>query len=186
MKKIMVGILSVLLFSTVLYAKKISGIIMPETLKACSGNLVLNGAGVRDKFFMDLYVGGLYLKSKSSNSSSIMNSDQPMAIRLHIVSKLITGEKMSKATNEGFEKSAGSNLPSLKTRIKKFISVFKSGIKKFDKYNFIYIPKKGTQVFKNGKLKTTIKGLDFKKALFGIWIGRKPAQKDLRNDMLGK
>jgi hypothetical protein len=31
-----------------------------------------------------------------------------------------------------------------------------------------------------------IQGLDFKKALFGIWLGKKPAQNDLKALMLGK
>ena len=34
--------------------------------------------------------------------------------------------------------------------------------------------------------KGTIEGLDFKKALFGIWLGNKPADDDLKAGMLGK
>jgi hypothetical protein len=41
--------------------------------------------------------------------------------------------------------------------------------------------------FKNGKLITTVEGLDFKAALFGIWIIDKPSHKNekLRTGMLG-
>jgi hypothetical protein len=31
-----------------------------------------------------------------------------------------------------------------------------------------------------------IDGLDFKRALFGIWLGDKPVQKELKDKMLGK
>ncbi len=34
--------------------------------------------------------------------------------------------------------------------------------------------------------KVNIKGLEFKKALFGIWLCDKPAQKSLKQEMLGK
>ena len=44
----------------------------------------------------------------------------------------------------------------------------------------------GVIVNKNGKLLTTIRGLEFKKALFGIWLGEKPADKNLKKGMLGK
>ena len=32
----------------------------------------------------------------------------------------------------------------------------------------------------------TIRGLDFKKALFAIWLGEKPADNSLKQGMLGK
>jgi hypothetical protein len=38
---------------------------------------------------------------------------------------------------------------------------------------------------KNGKMLGTIEGLEFKKALFGIWLGNNPADKDLKAGMLG-
>ena len=39
--------------------------------------------------------------------------------------------------------------------------------------------------FKDGKELGTIKGMEFKKALFGIWLGKKPADDDLKENMLG-
>jgi hypothetical protein len=44
----------------------------------------------------------------------------------------------------------------------------------------------GTKIYKNSELKGTIPGLEFKKALFAIWLGSNPAQESLKNDMLGK
>lgn len=41
-------------------------------------------------------------------------------------------------------------------------------------------------VYKNGTKKGSIDGLDFKKALFGIWLCNKPADEDLKEGMLGK
>ena len=59
---------------------------------------------------------------------------------------------------------------------------FKEG----DKIYFDYVPSKGVKIYKNGDLKGTIAGLDFKKALFAIWLGTFPAQESLKNEMLGK
>ena len=50
----------------------------------------------------------------------------------------------------------------------------------------VYLPKEGVKVYKNNKLLGTIEGMEFKRALFGIWLSKKPADKDLKQAMLGK
>jgi len=149
-------------------------------------NLVLNGQGTRDKFFIDLYVGGLYLKQKSTDAKQIIEADEPMNIRLHIVSSLITSKKMEDGTREGFDKATDGNIEPIKEKIETFLAVFMEEIKENDVYDFLYIPSTGVQIYKNNKLKKTITGLEFKKALYGIWIGNNPAQKSLKKEMLGE
>ncbi len=148
-------------------------------------NLILNGQGVRDKFFIDLYVAGLYLKEKSSDFQKIINADEPMNIRLHIVSSLITSQKMEDGTREGFKNSTNGNMEPIKEKIESFLAVFREEIKENDIYDFLYIPQSGINIYKNSKLKKTIKSLEFKKALFAIWIGENPAQDSLKKDILG-
>lgn len=167
-------------------AKEVSGVAVPDTLKADAQSLVLNGAGVRTKFFMDMYVGGLYLKQPQADADKIISADAPMAIRLHIVSGLITGEKMESATREGFANAAAGALAPLAERIENFIAVFREKINKEDVFEFVYVPGSGTIISKNGRPVKTIAGLDFKKALFGIWLCAKPAQDSLKREMLGK
>ena len=169
------------------YAVEFEGVDMPDTLTACRDTLVLNGAGVRKKFFMDMYVGGLYLTQKSHDAEKILTADEPMAIRLHIVSKLISSEEMTRATEEGFVTSTGGNTAPIQNEINAFIAVFKEGINKNDVYDLIYIPGKGVESSKNNKPVTTVPGLDFKKALFGIWLCEKPTiNADLKRGMLGE
>ena len=166
-------------------AEEIGGINMPESLKTGQSTLMLNGAGVREKFFLDLYVGGLYLKEKSADPGAIIEADEPMAIMLHIISSLITSKKMEKATREGFKNATGGNIEPIKVQVEEFISVFKEEIKEGDIYDLIYVPGKGVEVSKNNHHRSTIKGLPFKKAMFGIWLSDKPAQKSLKKAMLG-
>lgn len=185
LKKLLLLCLAIFIMSSIGYAKEVGGINMPETLAAGSSDtLLLNGAGIRTKFFIKAYVGGLYLKKKGGDANAIINADEPMAIRLHMISKLITGEKMEDATREGFQNSTNGNIAPIKDKIEKFIAVFKDGIKINDVYDIIYTPAEGIKVYKNKELKATAAGLDFKKALFGIWLCNKPADKDLKNAML--
>lgn len=185
-KKVFIAVLAVLMMATASYSLEMAGITMPDSVKSGDASLVLNGAGIRVKFFMDMYVGGLYLQQKSSDAAAIINADELMAVRLQIVSGLITSEKMEDAVREGFEKSTNENTAPIQQEIENFINVFREKINVNDIYEFFYVPGKGMAVYKNGAPASVIPGIAFKKALFGIWIGDNPAQKNLKEGMLGQ
>ncbi|MBE7638945.1 chalcone isomerase [Salegentibacter sp. BLCTC] len=185
MKKIIFLFIAVFSLHSISAQTEIGGATLPNSLNFGSEKLVLNGAGVREKFWMDMYAGGLYLKAKSGNASEIMNKNEAMALKLHIVSKMITSERMIDAVNEGFENATGGNTAPLSDEIKKFISFFEEEINKGDIFDLVYLPERGMVIYKNGNESGTIQGLAFKKALFGIWLSNKPADKDLKKGMLG-
>ena len=87
-------ILALLMITSLGNAEEIGGINMPESLQTGQTQLMLNGAGIREKFFFDIYVGGLYLKEKSQDATAIIEANEPMAIRLHILSSKATSKKM--------------------------------------------------------------------------------------------
>jgi hypothetical protein len=159
---------------------------MPDALALAGKKLILNGRGMRTKFFLDLYEAGLYLQKKNRDASSIIAAEEPMAVRLVIQSSLINSEKMEKATLEGFEKSTDGNIFPLEKEIGEFISVFRQEINKEDIYVMIYLPGAGVEVQKNGKAAAVIPGMAFKKALFGIWLGPDPVQESLKKELLDK
>lgn len=167
------------------FSKEVEGVNIPDELLVDGSNLVLNGAGVRTKFFFDVYIGGLYLKSKNKNTDQIIAADEPMAITIHVTSGMLTSEKMETAFREGFEKSTQGNQDAIKSEIEQIINAFKEEISENDKFQIVYVPGQGVQVSKNGEFKTLIPGLIFKSALFGIWLGKEPADDDLKEDMLG-
>jgi hypothetical protein len=186
MKKLLVVLVAVFGLNLTSAQTEIGGATLPATLEYGSETMTLNGAGVREKFWMDMYAGGLYLKNKSGNASEIMNKDEAMAIRLHIVSKMITSDRMIDAVTEGFESSTGGNTAPISAEIKKFISFFKDEINKEDVFDIVYLPSRGSVIYRNGKESGSIEGMEFKKALFGIWLSNEPADDDLKEGMLGK
>lgn len=187
MKKLAITLLTILISSSV-WALEIGGIDLPETYETSSKEtLKLNGAGIREKWFMDLYVGGLYLKAPQTDAATVLSQDESMAIRLHIISGMITSEKMTNATVEGFENATEGNTKPLEKEIAVFLDTFKATINEGDIFDFVYTPTTGVEIYKNGTLAQTIASdLNFKKALFGIWLCDKPAQKSLKKEMLGK
>ncbi len=168
-------------------ARRVAGIEIPETLESGGSVLILNGAGVRTRYFLDVYVGGLYLKERSTDAAAIMEADEPMAIRLRIVTGLITNDRMQRSTEEGFQKSTRRNTAPIREEIDALIDVYDEEINDEDLFDLVYVPGQGLTVYKNGVLRATIEcGLPFKRALFGIWISDQPVQTNLKNDMLSR
>lgn len=163
---------------------KVGSVELPTSISTDGNDLVLNGAGIRKKFFINLYVGALYVQQKTKDAASIINADAPMSIRLHITSGKITREKMLDAINEGFTAATDGNTASIKTGIDQLNACFNDEIKDGDLIELSYAPQKGVTMTKNGSIRGTIAGLEFKKALFAIWLGDKPADSGLKKDMI--
>lgn len=164
----------------------VNGVTLPAKLKTSTTELNLNGAGVRKKAFFKVYVLGLYLKDQTKDAAEIINANQEMAVRLQITSSVVSSSNMSSAIREGFEKSLKGNVAPMKDKIEGFIEIFsKDEIKQGDVFLLDYIPNVGIKSFKNGKLLATTEGVDFKKALFGIWLGANPVDSGLKTAILG-
>lgn len=188
-KALSTGFASLLLtaaLTTPAAALTVQGVDVPDTYSAMDTELKLNGAGTRSKWFMDLYIGGLYVPETIDDGQAIINADEPQAITLHIISGMITSDKMKSATMEGFENSTGGDLAAIKDDVDAFLDVFSEEIKDGDVFDLVYLPGEGVRVLKNGKERATIGDLEFKKALFGIWLSDEPAQEDLKEKMLGQ
>ncbi len=186
MRIYLIAIMALFCVASVSAQTKVGDATLPNTMTMEGTSLTLNGAGLREKLVFDLYAGGLYLTSKSSNASSIINADETMTIKLHILSKLVTNKKMVSAVNDGFEKSLDGNTAAMSNKIEKFKGFFSDKIVKGNIFDIAYVKGKGSVVYKNGTEIGVIEGLDFKKALFGIWLGEDPADGDLKEGMLGK
>ncbi|MFK7050614.1 chalcone isomerase family protein [Flavobacterium columnare] len=164
------------------------GVIVPRTIEVNGGKKIqLNGFGTRSKAWVDVYVQALYLTALSQDPHVIMDSETDMAIRIEIISKMVTARKLTNAMEKGFEKSCGEKLNAMMPKINQFKSLLSEEIVKGDVYVLSYNPKEeAITVTKNEKLKGKVEGKDFKKALFGIWLSDEPADEDLKNELLGK
>lgn len=159
--------------------------ILPYEQTFAETELKLNGAGLREMLWIDLYAGGLYLQKKNKDANKILEADETMAIKLNIVSGFVTQNKMIKAVNDGFTKATFGNTKALDERIRKFIGFFSEPIVKNDIFDLVYIKGVGVKAFKNDKELGVVEGRDFKYALFKIWLGDEPVTEDLKKGMLG-
>ncbi|NOQ71215.1 MAG: chalcone isomerase [Crocinitomix sp.] len=185
--KIVAMIVAMLALTPAMAQTKISGNIMPNVMKVGGEYLKMNGGGIREKMFFDLYVGVLYLQEKTTDADAIINGDKPMAIKIKIISGMVDNENFQEALEEGFEKSTGGNVAPYRDRMDQMMDVgFADDIKTNDVYDIVYQPGIGCTLYKNDNSLVTVTGLDFKKALFGVWLCDDPADAGLKKKMLGK
>ncbi len=177
----------VLAFAGPLLAVEVKGVNVTESISqpATKQTLILNGTGVRTKFIFDIYVGALYLPTKSSDPQHIINSPMPKRISMHFLYDEIEKKKMTDGWIDGFSDNIDdARLKTLQPQITQFNSYFPD-IVKGDIVVIDFIPQTGTTVTINNELQGTITGDDFQKALLSIWFGDSPPNEDLKEGMLG-
>ena len=165
--------------------REIAGVNVPETVTIKNKGLVLNGAGIRKKLFVKVYVGALYLTVKRTTTSQILSDPGAKRIVMSFLYKEVSADKLVDGWNEGFDSNnSAEELKVLQDRIDQFNSFFIT-VHKGDVILLDYTPDQGTQVWINDMLKGTVPGEDFSQALLKIWLGRKPADPGLKEAMLG-
>ncbi len=187
MPRFMIMLLLSVVVSLPLQAAQLAGVDVDDEITIAKGQtLHLNGMGVRKKLWIEVYVGSLYLQAKSHDPAEVMAQSGPFRVQMDILYKEVTAKKLVAAWQEGFDKNQSpESLANLEARIKQFNALFSEDAVKGDRIQIDYTPAQGTRVIKNGKLLGTIKGKDFRQALLAIWLGDSPADKGLKEGMLG-
>lgn len=178
-------LLLTLAVSTVALAATISGVNMEDKVTVNGQTLVLNGAGLRKKFFIKVYVGGLYVPTKNGNAAAIMASDSPRRMVMHFLYS-VSKDQMCEAWSEGLEANAPNSSAEVKGAFKTLCSLMEP-IPKGNRLVLTYVPGSGTQVEVNGKVKGTLAGKATADAILATWIGPKPGPGDeFKSAVLGK
>lgn len=168
------------------YGREIAGVDVPESVSQGNGTqLELNGTGIRSKMFFKIYIAGLYLAKKQSDTAAILGEDSGRRIVMHFLYKEVGQEDLVEAWNDGFQgNGTAEQLTELSTQIATFNTLFDT-VKKGDQIVLDYTVGEGTTVIIRGEKKGTIEGKPFNDLLLSIWLGKAPVGKDLRDDLLG-
>lgn len=166
-------------------AKEIAGVMVQETVQTEDGVLLqLNGAGIRSKFFFDIYLAELYLEHPAKEVEKVLDFTGRKRIVMHFLYEKVEKEKLVESWNEGFSKNTGADeLAVLNERIEQFNALFKDAVKG-DIVVLDYIPEQGTVITIDDVEKGVIRGKDFNDALLRIWLGDEPVNKGLKKKLL--
>ena len=177
-----------LLIVPTINAAELGGVFVDDEVTVENGEkLVLNGIGLREKFWVDVYVGSLYLPEKTSSVADILSSQKAWRIQMDFVYEEVDQEKLVTAWRDGFKMNQEKDvINAISERMDQFYGFFNENAVEKDQFIIDYIPGKGTTVSKNKKVLGTIPGVDFKNALLEIWLGNFPADDSLKRGMLGQ
>ncbi|MFT5697891.1 MAG: hypothetical protein ACI8ZB_000745 [Desulforhopalus sp.] len=168
-----------------LQATEIAGVMVQEVVKTDTGaELTLNGAGIRSKFFLDIYIAELYMEHPSEVVEEILAAKGGRRMVMHFLYKEVTKDKLVDGWIEGFAvNSDPKDVETLQSRIDSFNAMFVD-VKKGDRIVLDFVPEKGTTVTVAGEEKGIVEGKDFNDALLLVWLGDKPVNKKLKKQLL--
>ncbi|MCK4709197.1 MAG: chalcone isomerase family protein, partial [Gammaproteobacteria bacterium] len=141
MSKIITSFALLFCMSVSVQAKEMAGItVADEITSANNETLTLNGMGLREKLWIDVYVGSLYLAKPSNNVADILSQPNALRIQLDFVYKEVTSKKLIKAWKAGFEKNQSKEiLAKLQSKIDRFYGFFEERAEKSDQYIIDYV-----------------------------------------------
>jgi hypothetical protein len=168
---------------------ELAGVKYEPTAQVANTRLQLNGAGVRYKLVIKVYTAGLYLQGKAATPEAVLAASGPKRLQITMLrdidgnelGKLFTRGMQDNASREEFAKSIPGTI--------KMGEIFATRRKLAAGESFAvdWVPGTGTVISVNGKTAAEpIKEPEFFSALMHIWLGKSPADAQLKDALLGR
>lgn len=165
-------------------AGELKGVTLADTVDVGDQSLQLNGMALRKKFFVSVYVAGLYLPAPQTDAAGVLAADTPRRMVMH----WLRGAGQD-AICEGWMEGLSANTPDASAQLEQDFETlceWTGSAEKNDRYVFTYVPGEGTTVEVAGETKGTLEGKEFADALFASWIGPNPGPGEgFKNDLMG-
>ena len=151
--------------------------------------LQLNGAGVRYKAVFKVYTAGLYLEKKASTTQEVAAQRGPKRMSITMLREIDStelGKLFSRGMEDNMDRAAFSKLIPGVIRMSQVFSNHKM-LREGDTFTVDWVPGSGTVLTIKGKVEgEPFKELEFFNALMRIWLGKKPADWQLKEALLGQ
>lgn len=166
-----------------------SGIKFDNEITTSRGaKLLLNGAGTRYKFVVRVYAAGLYMPVRANTLEAVLDLKTPRVFKV-VMLRDIDGNELGKLFTDGMQKNAsreefGRAIPGTIRMGELFAE--KKKLEKGESFLIEWVPGTGTFITINGKLAVDpIKEPEFYSSLMKIWLGKSPADTNLKEALLG-
>ena len=163
-------------------AQEIEGVDFSDRLERSGTTFNLFGLGLlRYRVIFKGYVAALYLGDGVPAEDVL--EDTPKRLEIEYFWK-IEGRDIAAAADKILKQNLDEqSLAPLRPRIEQIGALFQD-VKPGDRYALTYVPGVGTELSLNGESKGVIPGADFAEAYLSIWLGAKPIDRSLRDQLL--
>jgi len=172
-------------------AAEVGGVKLDDKARIDAGGpeLVLNGAGIRTRFVVKVYVAGLYLAEKKAAAADAIALAGPKRVSITML-RDVGAQQFNEALVDGFRaNNTAADVERLKGALDELSAIMNAlgEAKKGSVIALDFVPGTGTRVQVDGAPKgKPIAGEDFYRGLLRIWLGEKPVDADLKKGMLGQ
>ena len=129
----------------------VNGNLYSETVEVAGRTLTLVGAGLRERWWFDIYTMGAYVESHTCNPQILTSVDEVKFLRIDLL-RDVEAKSMARVLEDAFEK----NLPTedrsnVRLQINTALSYFKKDLGKGDSMELTYTPGVGTAIIQNSE-----------------------------------
>lgn len=164
----------------------LANVMLPGNITYDGAGLALNGAGIHKAWWLfEKYVAALYLAQPTHTVAVAVASEEPKAIAITMLADM-KKQDFLKPMEDSFKDTVQRihDNQGLMGQWNRFAAFF-TDLKKDDKLMIGYVPGKGTSLTINGDNRGTIHGEAFGHAIIGVWLGSKPVDSGLKDEMMG-
>ena len=168
-------------------ALEVAGVNYPPQLDVNGSALQLNGAGIRYKAVFKVYTAGLYISRKANTLEDILKTPGPKRMSITMLREIDAaelGKLFSRGMEDNMDRAAFAQLI---PGIMRMSQIFSDHKRLYPGENFIvdWIPGQGMLISVKGKPQgAPFKEPEFFGALLSIWLGKSPADWQLKNALL--
>lgn len=181
MRQLLLGVILLLLATPVL-AVEVAGVTLEPQVQVAGETLQLNGAGVREKFFFDIYVGSLYTAQKASSTAQVLAMPGGKLIRMDFLYGKVEKHKIVDAFAEGLANNSPQVADS--PAVQAFLSWFDADFVKGDRVDLAITADGTVRVYHNGRLLGEAADPGLARGMLLIYLGDQPADADMKEGML--
>jgi long-chain acyl-CoA synthetase len=168
-------------------AAEVAGVMLADEASVGGRALVLNGAGVSSKFFFKVYVGSLYLPQRARDVAGVL-AKSPRRIQMNFLRDLTLDQLVDALVGGLDANNSPAEMAAVRAPTEELLRIMKRfqhvAVKEGDVLTMDYSDGV-TRVALNGQFGGAIPGEAFNIAFTRIWIGDKPAHRNLKKALLG-
>lgn len=168
--------------------KEVEGFRFDSSIRLGGTDLVLNGVGVRKRFFIPVYVAGLYVPQRSSDPETLLNQRGPRRMALKFARE-VEAELFMTSLDVGMRKHySPQQFSAWKDQWDTLTKVISTMVlaRRADVVTWDYTPEEGARLMQNSVPRVpSMRSEEFYNAVLRVWLGPQPADEDLKRGLLG-
>jgi hypothetical protein len=164
----------------------ISGFEVPDSIQLNGTTLRLNGAAMRTKFFLNIYIVAFYTAQPITREEEAVHSNIERSLRMIVTTPLATPGIVSENVVSSMKETLGRKFYEMRPVVEKIKSVIDTAqIGYKDCMDTYYSTDGALHVYKNGQyLNSEANAKVFAEALFNIYMGRQPVDAKVKRYLL--